>query len=214
MIFSSDTFTDTAGVLLQNHTGEVGATWVKHASGGVQDMKITDANMLRASSTGLPAIYYASGVPGTAEYDVQTLVTQRSSGSSPIGVAGRIDSVAHTLYAAMYEPAFLELIKVVAGSQTSLGNFNLTIGDGNSVTLKLEIRDATKRVFIDGVQRISSADNVITTAGLAGVRGKSGGDNNTTGSHLDNFVATDLTSGIVATSSDTPIFRIGRGSVW
>ena len=58
--------------------------------------------------------------------------------------------------------------------------------------MKLEIRDAAKKVFIDGVERISSTDNAITAAGKAAIRYyNSDWGFGTTGKAIDNFVATN-----------------------
>ena len=64
--------------------------------------------------------------------------------------------------------------------------------NGTTSHLKLEIRDATKKFFIDGVERISSSDNAITAAGKAAIRYyNSDWGFGTTGKPLDNFRATN-----------------------
>jgi hypothetical protein len=57
---------------------------------------------------------------------------------------------------------------MVSGAQATLGTY---AGDSPSTTraVKLQIRNAAKKVFIDGVERISSADNAITATGNPGL---------------------------------------------
>lgn len=82
------------------------------------------------------------------------------------------------------------LYKVVAGSYTELGTSSAdapTSGD----TVKLEIKDASKKLFINGVERISSSNNDITAAGKAGLR--SYGTNAAT--YLDNWQVEEVGGG-------------------
>ena len=72
--------------------------------------------------------------------------------------------------------------------------------------MKLEIRDATKKVFIDGVERISSSDNTISAAGKAAIRYiNSDWGFGTTGKAIDNFLATNFS----ATPGPAPTLTFG-----
>lgn len=211
--FVSDTFTDVAGTLLQNHTGETGATWTKHATQTPADGMISDANRLRSTDGASFGYYYASGVPANAEYDVESLLRYLSDTNSTNGVAGRIATGASTAYFARYNQsgttARWELYKQVSGTFTLLGSYNQTLSAGVDYALKLESRAAAKKVYIDGVERISSADDVITAAGKAGVW-LQGTDSNTTGVHFDNFTATDAAGNAeVFSDAQTPVDWIG-----
>ena len=60
--FAQDAFTDTDNTLLENHTGETGATWTKHGLTGTGSAQITNANRLQ-NGTANSVIYrfwYAS----------------------------------------------------------------------------------------------------------------------------------------------------------
>src|SRR5438105_180135 len=99
-VFVSDAFTDTNGVRLGSHVGATGATWTAHPAGvtpaPTSDF-LVDANRLYASVSNL--IYYASGIPATAEYDVESvmhLFTGAAAGST--GICGRMDTTASTFY--------------------------------------------------------------------------------------------------------------------
>lgn len=194
-VFVSDSFTDTAGTVLDSHTGETGASWTEHPSFSDGESVISDGNRLRPNVLGTNGPgYYASGVPDSAEYDVEADYRVVTVVAGSVQIAGRLSTSAQTEYLARYGDGEWQLFKAVSGSFTLLGSFSQTISAGNTYNLKLEIRDAAKKVYIDSVERISSADNAITADGRAGM---TGGFNitNSTGLHVDNFVATDLSGG-------------------
>lgn len=188
--FGQDTFTDTAGTSLPSHTADDGGTWTKHANFAGTPL-ISDANRARANSF-TNSLAYHSGLPAAAEYDVQADLSVVSNGGNA-GVVGRVATGAGTAYLANFLNAIgWRLQKIVAGTFTTLGT---STADGTSLTVgtvrtvRLEIRDAAKKLFRDGTELLSSVDNVITNAGQAGVWANTG--SNTTGYHLDNFQASD-----------------------
>lgn len=193
MAFLSDTFTDADNTDLSAHTGETGATWTEHGSYPSGATLIT-SNRARCSAA--PTCYYASGVPATAEYDVEGVIYVISNAGRSMGVAGRIDTAANSMYYADYDAvnARWEMFKTDAGTTTSLGTFAQTLSTATSYTIKLEIRDAAKKLYVAGVERISSADNAVTAAGRAGVRATI--TQGATGrAHLDSITASDVSAG-------------------
>lgn len=217
MAFVVDSFTDADGTALASHTGETGATWTKHAS-YTGTYSIQSNRAYAGSGTGA---YYASGTPASAEYDVQATVVVVTLTDNNQSICARIATGANTLYMARHNRAAggtnnaWELYKIVAGTATLLGSYSQALSGGGSYTLLLEIRDAAKKVYIDGVERISSGDNAITAAGLAGVR-SSVPASSTTGMHLDDFSATDVAAAgqpmaLRHTLDLTGARRMGRG---
>jgi len=198
MSFVVDTFIETSGnVVLSSHTGETGATWTLHSS-YTGTLQVSDASDNVAQNTGASGIacYYASGAPATSEYDVEYDVMYSSLSSAALeGPAGRISTSANTMYFARYNPSLTrwELYKIVAGSATLLGNYTQTLTTSVNYRCLLQIRSATKKVLIDGVERISSADDAITATGKAGTRWAMQTSNNYN-ARMDNFYATDVAS--------------------
>jgi hypothetical protein len=189
-IFVSDTFTDTNGINLTAHTGETGATWAK-VTGVTGDFKIYN-NKTKGDSGGT-SLYYASGTPDTNEYDVEVDLHQITSNDYP-GIGGRIDAAADDGYWVwlQFDAATWSLVKRVGGTETVLGSYVQGFSNGSDHTLKLEIRTAAKKFFLDGVERISDSDNSITGVGKAGVRSaNSDAGLSTTGRPFDNFTATN-----------------------
>ena len=188
--FVSDTMTGSDGTDLTAHTGETGATWAK-VTGVTGIIKIT-GNRCKGDSDG-NSLYYASGSPTTAEYDVTADLFQRTD-VDEVGICGRMSTGAHTCYRLWYEHTAdrWSLDKVVTGTLTNLGTFTDEWANSTSRAVKLQIRDAAKKAFIDGVERISSANNDITAAGKCGIwYNNSDWGFGTTGREVDNFKGTN-----------------------
>jgi hypothetical protein len=185
-----DTFTDAVDVALEAHTGESGATWAK-LTGFTGAMVVTDANRARKQGT-VSLAYFASGVPTTADYDVEADFVVRSllAGDAP-AITGRQDPAANTCLRAQYAVSSGEwkLHQFVAGAATQLGTFtNIPTG---TVRVKLQMRGTTVKVFLDGVERIS-AETAVAAAGRVGIRNAgSAAQANTTGIHIDSIVASN-----------------------
>lgn len=187
--FVSDTFTDTAGTALASHTGEVGAAW-SLLTDYVGTIIVTDANRIRAASDSVTARYITSGTPATNEYDVDVdLRVLTTVDSFVAGVLGRAVQTDGGGYEAWYNTSTELWTLSAAGSP--LGTFAQTLSVATTYHLKLEIRTATKKLYVDGVERISSATNTITQTGNAGIWIFQSGPSNSVGVHLDNFTASD-----------------------
>jgi hypothetical protein len=191
--FVNDTFTDSDGTDLSAHTGEVGATWAYNGTDNSGTYLIT-TNRAHASAGSSRTAIYASGAPASAEYDVQATITIVAGTNHISGVAGRMNiSTSHYYIAAYHNTADQwELRKSIAGVTTILGTWAESLGVGDSRTVKLEIRDAAKKLYVDGIERISSADNAITAAGKAALAWISGGGGERQA--WDNFTAFDPVS--------------------
>ncbi len=190
--FLSDSMTDTEDTLLSAHTGETGATWTRHP---VQAMTAeVAANRVRSSSTTASrCIYYASGAPANADYDVEAVVYIAST-ASEVGVAGRMDTAAETYYyfAARPNPGDYRLAKSVSGTVTTLGSLVVnTFTAGESVTIRLEMRGDQISGYVDGTRVVGPiTDTTLTAAGKTGVR-FFGAFADTTGPHVESITAAD-----------------------
>ena len=104
--FSRDSFsTGSSGTLLENRSGELGASWTKHTASGSNPMRITPGGRVRKDGTDtLRALYYASAVPPSANYSVSAQVTRQSIvDKDSIGVAGRISTSQDTFYSLQFQ---------------------------------------------------------------------------------------------------------------
>lgn len=186
--FVSDTFTAANGTSVTSRSGAVGATWTAGSPAGAFTIQNNRAWPATAGNI------YASGIPATAEYTVQCdYYIASATGSS--GPAGRIVPGANTYYYTYYDNSAGHwlLVKIVSGTITTLSQWVSAATTGQTYDVKLELLNATKKVYIDGVERISSTDNVITGAGRAGMR-TGASATSTTAKHMTNFLAYDGTT--------------------
>lgn len=192
--FVTDTFTDTLNTAIDSHTGELGATWTRHAlAGDTNHPKINSSNaLILGDTTGSAAHYYASGVPASPEYTVaMDLITPGSSiGSGVFGVSGRVDTGASTGYYAIVfrDNNTLSLYKYVTGTLTLIGSgvaftpatsttYRLTLDMGATTALKVRLQRLSDSnwlnssgTFVSGqTDAISQTDSAITAAGRAGI---------------------------------------------
>lgn len=184
MANASDTFTEAADTDLAVHTSDSGHTWTKYF-GNVLTVLAASDYLYNAAPTN-SSRYKSSVTPASAEYDVQADI--RADINWSFGVSGRIDDAVSDEYFAAYENSLWKLWKIDAGVVTTLATYTGDSPNGTTRTAKLEIRNATKKLFIDGVERISSTDNAVTAAGKPGLYG----DGNSTGNWMDNWSSTDF----------------------
>ncbi|HYY97056.1 MAG TPA: hypothetical protein VE642_00610, partial [Pyrinomonadaceae bacterium] len=118
MAFVNDSFTGASGTYLSSHTGETGASWTQHPSYSSNRIYLSNANRAYGDASSL---YYASGTPATADYDVQAELTMVSADCTA-GVAGRVSTSGDTYYRATYQPGNGEfyLERVSGGTVTTL----------------------------------------------------------------------------------------------
>jgi hypothetical protein len=195
-VFVSDTFTDTNGTLLQDHTPEIGGNWIRRT--GSQNFDI-QSNTARVTVAKIAIHAYTNDTTaGAADYDVQSDVTVTASGNAwGVGLVGRLTD-AGNYYFAIFGPsgtARLEIRKRVSDSETILDFVAEDIGDG-TFEFKFEITDSSKKLYIDSVEKVSTADNELTANGQAGLWAQ----NQPTDYSWDNFLA-ETTSAPVATNA-------------
>jgi hypothetical protein len=214
MAFVSDVFTDTSGTLLASHTGGTGATWTTHPS-YANNGQISSANRARPVDGNLPtAAYYAGGAPAGAEYDVQIDVFTVAQSLGSVGPMARVDTAAQTFYLSRYiaDTGGRDIIKCVAGTFTTLGSFAGTRETaGTTKVQRLECTNATKKLFSDGVEIVSSTDNAITAAGKAGLW-LEGDVTDILGVHVDNFSASDIAAAPTLVGAGTADFTATSGA--
>lgn len=173
-----DTFTDSDSTVLSSHTGQVGATWTKHAS--FTSLQTITGNRVHGDGAGF-TVYYASGTPASPEYDViGTVHNVTNVANDQTGVVGRVATGANTMYRGNYfnNSAFF-LQKAVAGTVTNLGSYTASLTTNE---VRLRMRGSALALNVDGVERVTATDTAITAAGLAGTMTRF--SNTTVGYHL------------------------------
>ena len=167
-----DTFTEGANTALTSHTPDVGAGW--SVSGSTWTVvALTDT---LTKTTGAADRARKGDDIGSDQMDVTADMATVGTTGIQTGVCGRMTTAD---YVNQYEAYLagdgltvdLALDKVVSGTRTSLGTFDLNALSLAVVSVKLEVRTAAKKVYAGGVERITTADNSLTGQQYAGVTG-------------------------------------------
>lgn len=160
----TDNFTDTNGTTLTSHTPDSGGTWATGTS-----IMLINSNTLYASVTQGFSSWYHSSVPAGVDQDIQAAFGVPHSSAVGPGIGGRVSSDNNNGYFLDHRNGTWQLWERVGGAApTSIGTYSGDVPTSEK-TGKLEIRDATKKVFVDGVERISSVNNGVTAKGYFGI---------------------------------------------
>lgn len=156
--FVTDSLTDTNGTAITSHTGELGATWTKHASANnVGDPQI-QSNALVTTENNFNENYYASGVPASADYTVSLDFTFNNAGANEIcGPAARYSTSAATGYTYIYHKngGGMRLFQWIAGGLTELAT-TVSFTPSNGVTYRMTI-DVAVTAIKGRMQRLSDS---------------------------------------------------------
>ncbi|NND71023.1 MAG: tandem-95 repeat protein, partial [Rhodothermales bacterium] len=207
-----DAFTEVSDTPITAHLPNTGLGWteVYDSSTAGTDATIngsldvlnggSDENSVGQAYTAGPA---PTSVDQTISFTLSSIDT--TTGTKPVGVFGRYVDNDNFYYLQVLTNGnaqdSLQLAKMEGGVTTILGTVDVTIAPGD--TFKLEITDATKKIYHNGIQVISSTDNSLTAVGNWGLYF---GDFNGIGGHLrstwgiDNFLAEDSASTATATT--------------
>ena len=220
--FVTDSFTDADSTAITSHTGETGATWARHASANNISVPVVNGNSLVTVEYGVNENYYASGVPGVADYTVSAEFTKSGTGYSEVfGPGARLQTSANTGYffISFWAPAAVRLYKYVAGTLTQIGaSVSFVPADGITYRLTIDVAGTTIKGRLqrlsDGnwlnssgafvatqTDCISVTDTAISAAGQAGFW--LAHRNGMTRTKMDNFLAEVATSGDASVPSAT-----------
>lgn len=176
-IIVEDAFTvGSVNVNLVDHIPNIGTGWTEEVScvGSVGQV-LAFTNVLRASANvGNEDLgYSAQPNPTMADVDVEIKMKNLLSNTSAysFGIFARwINS--NNYYGVQLLPNnhaidSLRLFKRVGGAFTQLGTIDLTIAVND--VLKLEMRGSVLKVYVNGVEKLSTSDSALNAAGKAGV---------------------------------------------
>jgi lysophospholipase L1-like esterase len=172
--FMVDTFTDSDGTLITQHSGDKLALWSLQTGSAPATQATINGN--RAWATASTDVYRNRFAAPSADYYVEGVFDYLTTvASDNLAVTGRADGAAATYYWFGYSRASLgwRLFKTVATVNTQLGStvaFDFTSG---SKTVRLEMQGTTIRGVVDGATVISVTDSGIPPAagpGAPGVR--------------------------------------------
>lgn len=216
--FLVDTFTDTNGTVLASHTPDTGGAWSTlgdfrlpgaDAASGLQ-AKINSNTLTSNDATNISRAYRNASDPVVAEYDLTAtfrfLIVNAVNSAARWMLAARMSdtdtaSASMSWYAAGYLGSTTAgsrtwtLRKWVSGTQTTLASSAENPSVPVTKTVLFEIRNATKRLLVDGVEVCTSTDNTITQVGRVGVTAPI-----PTAGYIDDLTATSVVTGTAAST--------------
>ena len=195
--FVSDTFTDTTGVLLDSHTPEIGGIWIKRGGKNV-NVDIQSNALGTTALKNVLLIYTNSAPPGNVNYDISinAIIPSSNEDNRGNGLVGRyLDN--NNYYYGWYkeQTTVFEIKKVILGVVTTLDSTSENIANG-TFEFKFEVKDATKKFYLDSVEKATTTDNDLTVAGLVGIISKRVNTSQT----RDSFLAVDTAAPVAINS--------------
>ena len=215
----NDTFTEAASTLLTLHVSDSGAAWSRHVNfpGDITIDPTTDEAWCSALNAGTAAHILSAYAAAPAQYDILATFINRGGTAGTTGITFRSaiasGSSGNTYYSVRNDGTQWQLFKTITGTATSLGTFAQTLTVGQSYDARIEVRNATKKLFVDGVERISTTDDTIaSTNNRIGIRAGTV-QSATTGIHITSISVDDLTplGGVIGTEiADRRVYqRVG-----
>ncbi len=202
--FLTDNFTGTNGTLLTAHTPDTGSAWAT-GTGGNNLLQIQGNRIQQPANLGTHGSGRNTTSPPSADYYVEgVFVLARANNTVYGGVTGRHSSSADTFYWGAYDKNNnrWDLLKRVAGVNTSLGTWSETLSAGNSRTVKLEMIGSAIKLYVNTTQRISVTDSAITATGFAGLC-LTGGAIVASDGEIDSITANSTAVAWTQTNNDT-----------
>lgn len=187
--FVYDTFTDTAGTLLESHTPDTGGTWTRVRGGGIEIV----SNTARPDRNKSDDLYVNSAAAPSPDYVAGISVTFAGNNEDNIvELYARVDVALSTGYGATLDAlGNYRIIRYVGGVPTVLASGTTTAlkprGTVNEIVFF--VTDSAKRLIVNGTIVATTADNTVTAAGLAGFGLVTKTPNDAIG---DNFYASTL----------------------
>lgn len=176
-VIVSDTFSgEGADVDLDTHTPDtVGTGWTNIETTGTRSIFVetaTPANVIRAEGpeNSDRTLYTAQGAYAGNEYDVEIDIVNTDTSDDWAFLLGRLTDSSNYYAAGFIANANvdLRLVKKVANVFSNLGTADSDLV-ASGATIKLEIRDANKKIFIDDVEQFADNDDALTSTGEGGV---------------------------------------------
>jgi endonuclease/exonuclease/phosphatase family metal-dependent hydrolase len=170
-IILQDSFTDTDGTDLDDHTGEV-ATWLIHTASGGGLLEIT-SNRVHKDSQTATAIFYANHAD-VASMSMDVTFEILSAAATNASILFRLQTGADSYYNFRYNQATgaWDFRKTVASVASAIATFSETFSVGDIRNIHIEAVGSVFNIWVGGV-RPASFTNVSDTSfstGKTGIR--------------------------------------------
>jgi len=188
----TDTFTAADGTDVDAYDPRWGTS-----RGSAPDAKIDTNRAYPTGSTFQESIHHHAAPPISAEYDVKgtwrSPNTNSHQGMLLARASGTVGGSNHTCYKFYTQNVSHEIQKCVNNSNTGLASWFRNNTAGMVERVECLVRDGSKKLLVDGVERMSTPNNDITGAGKVGfdIMPIAEAGSATTGYQLDDFQAQD-----------------------
>lgn len=180
-IVASDDFDRTPGDAIS-----VGYPWTL-ASGSTV---VISSGQRAYVTTNTATLYTQSGVVYPDDYEVSLDLFRLSAGGYSAGPIGRVSS-SSAFYHARYDTNSGAWQLYQFGPAVLLGSWSESVAVGAYRRLTLRMVGDQISMLVDGVERVTATNSVHSAGGVAGFR-VLGMGTNTTGMHIDNWIAKTL----------------------
>ena len=210
-----DFYEGAAPVALTSHTADVGGTWTEDEKTGTATMEVptddsvVDATAVEASDR---VTYTLSLTPTDAEYQIEVFFSEFATGTdtdNPFWLIGRFADTSNFYFGGGYAAGAAADKKIYNEVATTVTQ--IATGDAGGIAdslLTFKVLDATKKIFFNGSEIISSTDNAITAKGSVGMgmgNHAISTDDITSAADVDVFAVSDI--GVAEEGGDIVLFR-------
>lgn len=175
VIYWYDTLDGTTDADLKGRSGQVGASYIRHPGGGSDWADGVNNNWFHLTGNGRAyggvygykyALYMASGVPADAEYDVRTTFDALSDpgGDNVTGIVFKMNASTVDFWTVGYQGfnkqwVLQKYTSGVPSTQGTWGDVQTAWPTSRNVEVRIRSTSPYIRVWIDGLERITSADS-------------------------------------------------------
>jgi len=185
--FVSDTFTVAANTMLEAHTPDTGGAWTRYI-GGSGVILNGAADNARNVATGDWNVYGNATAAPNAEHVVGLTVTfTAASANNFVELYGRGSASLLNGYAVRFTSAgVVTMLRYSGGAPTTIASGTVAVTLNSATSVIFSLKNASKQLWINGVQVLTSADNTVAATGIVALAMQSNGANQVI---VDNFFA-------------------------
>lgn len=184
-----DNFFGADDTTLQDHIGDVNATWSKHVAAATGSI-VLDQNRIRSDSTN-EVIYVAGATTASNDYTVSADI-RIFTVAAPLELLVRVNEAALTYYMGRIDASGnAQIYKVVSGSATQLGSVSVSPSINTTYPLEFSVQGSRLTLKFNRNTVLDVTDSDIPFGQKIGIRSASTAATGSTGMHLNNIRVTE-----------------------
>jgi hypothetical protein len=166
-----DSFTDSNGTFLENHTSESGATYTKHLSDAGGEIVI-NSNRLTKDASASAAVVYASPANLGSDFVIEARFICLSYVDMNAGILFCVQTGADSYYNLRYNQGnnLFEFRLTNASGVTGLGTYSDSFPASESRRIRIQKRGSVFNIWIDDTLRFENVSDSTFSTGRVGIR--------------------------------------------